>query len=684
MKSLRPLGLLLVLFTILASTSVFAAQRVVLVENFTNVGCVPCASANPITAQFMNAYPDQIVLNVQYHVNWPSATDPFYLANTADVNGRRSFYGVNAVPDMFTDGVDGPSPGSYSGLEAAVTSQLAVDAPLTLTINTSQTGQDLTVDVDVLAETDLPAGLKLRMAIVEPHIYLDPPGADNGERNFYSTMRQMLPGYAGTTFTIGNGELLSFQETTTLDATWVDPYVVVWVQNDATKEVLQAGSSAPVPDYEHYFGHPAPKAVGPMLQTTAFHADIMNLGTMGDIYDLAISYDHPAAWGASVCIGPNCLAPGTTSVTVPVSAGQMQDLSVDITPILDKGEGSITLTVTSQGDPTHSWSETFSVIASGTPVLIVDDDAGASYETYYKNAVEANGYVNGMWDRDGDGKLSTEILSNFYAVVWNVGWGFPSLDADDRAAIGGYLDGGGSLFITGQDIGWDFHDVSGSQYGNQAWYRTYLGATYVSDDTNDLTIDGLAGDPISDGVSIVISGGTGASNQQYPSEIAPYGAGVGCLFYSAGREAGVHQDTGTFKSVYFSFGFEGIASDANRTLLMGNVLSWLGADAAPVDDSPSSRPFLASNPVASPNPFNPATEIRFEVGGSKSAQVKIDVYDIAGRKVRSLFEGAVQPGPQRFDWNGRNDAGANAASGLYLGRVVVDGQTRNVKMTLAK
>jgi hypothetical protein len=600
------------------------------------------------------------------------------------VNGRRTYYGVNSVPDLITDGVNTPSPGSYSGLEAAVGGQLAVEAPLTFNITTTQAGLDLTVDVDVMAVADVPANLKLRMAVVEPHVYLDPPGADNGERNFYSTMRQMLPSYAGTTFTISNGGMLSFSETTTLDAAWVDPYVVVWVQDDSTKEILQAGSTAPVADYEHYFGHAAPKAVGNMLETTAFHADIRNLGTMGDIYDVTISYDHPAAWGASVCIGPNCLAPGTSYVAVPVSAGSDQELSVDITPILDKGQGSVTLTVASQGDPTNTWTETFSVIASGTPVLIVDDDAGASYETYYKDAVEANGYVNGMWDRDGDGKLSGEILSNFYAVVWNVGWGFPSLDADDRAAIGAYLDGGGSLFVTGQDIGWDFYDVSGSQYGNQVWYQTYLGCYYVNDDTNDMTIEGIAGDPISDGMAFAISGGTGASNQQYPSEIAPWNGGVACLLYSAGREAGVHLDTGTFKSVYFSFGFEGIANEADRTLLMGNVLSWLGADAAPVGDSPSSKPFLASVPVASPNPFNPATEILFEVGGAKSAQVRIDVYDVAGRKVRSLFEGAVQPGPQRFDWNGRNDAGGTAASGLYLARVTVDGDTRSVKMTLAK
>lgn len=684
MRTRLLIGLLTALLAVAFAASAFAAQRVVLVENFTNTGCAPCASANPVTHGFMEAYPDQIVLNVQYHVNWPSSTDPFYLANPTDVNGRRTYYGVNAVPDMITDGVNTPSPGSYSGLEAAVGSQLAVDAPFTFDITTSQSGNDLTVDVDVTAVDDVPASnLVLHMALIEPHVYTDPPGADNGERNFYSTMRKMLPDYNGQPLTISNGNTVSFSQTATLDPAWVDIVAVVWVQDNSTREILQAGSSAVVPDYVHYFGHPAPKAVGPMLTTQAFHTSILNLGTQGDIYDVTMTYDHPAAWGASVCVGQSCLAPGTAYVAVPVSAGSTQDLTIDITPILDRGQGSLTMTVESQNDATYSWSKTFSVIASGTSVLLIDDDAGESYERYYQNAIAANDYEFGTWDLDGDGKVSADILDQFYCVVWNVGWGFPSLDAADRAAIGGYLDGGGSLFITGQDIGWDFYDVSGSQYGNQVWYQTYLGAYYVSDDTNDLTIDGIAGDPITDGVSFSISGGTGASNQSYPSEIAPYNGGVGCLLYSAGREAGVRLDTGTFKTVYFSFGFEGVATDADRNLLMGNVLSWLGADAAPVGDGvPTQR--LAVAPYAAPNPFNPSTRIRFEVGGSRSAEVQVDVYDVAGRKVRSLYRGSVQPGPQVIDWNGRSDAGDAVASGLYLARVRVDDQTSHLKMTLAK
>ncbi len=685
MRPLRFFALLTALLVIFSCISAWGAQRVVLVESFTNTSCGPCASANPVTHQFIDDYPNQMVLNLQYHMNWPSPTDPFYLVDTADNNGRRTYYGISSVPDMVTDGVNTPEPGSYGGLAAAVGSQFEVVSPFTLDITTSMVGNDMTVDVDVTAVEVVPAsGLTLRIALVEPYVLLDPPGSDNGERNFYCTMRDMLPAHTGQDLIITNGQTLSFSETGTVDPSWNDVYAVVFIQNDTTKEILQAGSTLVAPTYEHFYGYPEPTRVGPMMETQSFPTRIMNVGTMGDIYDVTLSYDHPASWGASVCIGANCLPPGTTNVAVPVSAGQEEEISVDITPILEAGQGNLTVTVTSQNVPGNSWSKTFSVISGNTHLLLVDDDASESYDAYYKAAIEANGYTYGTWDRDADGKVDSSLLNSFRCVVWNVGWGFPSLDATDRAAIEAFLTGGGSLFLSGQDIGWDFYDVSGSQYGNQVWFQNHFGAYYMSDDTNDLTLDGVAGDPIGDGLAFSIGGGDGANNQEYPSEINPFNGGVGCLTYSNGREGGVRFDNGTFKTVYFSFGFEGISTAADRSLIMGRVLDWLELDMVPVGDSIPLKPFLASMPAAHPNPFNPKTIIKFDIGGQNPAIVKIDLYNVAGRKIRSLFQGEVQPGPQSFDWNGRNDAGGAAASGLYLARVTVDGQTHSLKMTLAK
>jgi len=49
--------------------------------------------------------------------------------------------------------------------------------------------------------------------------------------------------------------------------------------------------------------------------------------------------------------------------------------------------------------------------------------------------------------------------------------------------------------------------------------------------------------------------------------------------------------------------------------------------------------------------------------------VRLEVYDVAGRLVRSLFDGVAQAGRHRIAWDGRSDSGAAAAAGVYCCRL---------------
>ena len=68
-----------------------------------------------------------------------------------------------------------------------------------------------------------------------------------------------------------------------------------------------------------------------------------------------------------------------------------------------------------------------------------------------------------------------------------------------------------------------------------------------------------------------------------------------------------------------------------------------------------------------PNPFNPATEIRFELGAPSSA--RLEIFDVSGRRVRALHEGPLTAGLHRFRWDGRDMADRAVASGLYFARL---------------
>ena len=86
--------------------------------------------------------------------------------------------------------------------------------------------------------------------------------------------------------------------------------------------------------------------------------------------------------------------------------------------------------------------------------------------------------------------------------------------------------------------------------------------------------------------------------------------------------------------------------------------------------------------TAAPNPFNPRTTISFEVPAA--GPVQVDIWDAAGRRVKTLNEGFLAAGQHAVDWDGSNQNGARLASGTYFIRILVDSATRVQKVTLVQ
>jgi len=83
-----------------------------------------------------------------------------------------------------------------------------------------------------------------------------------------------------------------------------------------------------------------------------------------------------------------------------------------------------------------------------------------------------------------------------------------------------------------------------------------------------------------------------------------------------------------------------------------------------------------------PNPFNPKTTIAFTL--DRSGPVKLQVFDVQGRLVRTLVNEIRTAGPYRIDWDGKDNAGRTAAAGLYMYRLVAGDMVQQKKMTLLK
>jgi hypothetical protein len=106
--------------------------------------------------------------------------------------------------------------------------------------------------------------------------------------------------------------------------------------------------------------------------------------------------------------------------------------------------------------------------------------------------------------------------------------------------------------------------------------------------------------------------------------------------------------------------------------------------------SPTSSPVIG--PVALPttfsvaqnypNPFNTSTEISFSL--PISGDISLEIYDIMGNRVKTLVEEYRAAGSYKVIWDGNNDSGEKAASGLYLYKLKAGDQVITKKMIMLK
>jgi len=101
-----------------------------------------------------------------------------------------------------------------------------------------------------------------------------------------------------------------------------------------------------------------------------------------------------------------------------------------------------------------------------------------------------------------------------------------------------------------------------------------------------------------------------------------------------------------------------------------------------------------------PNPFNPSTNIRFEVGGSRFENppypplkrgehgefVRIEVFNIRGQRVKTLLDGSLEfgAGIHSVEWDGRDDGGRTVSSGVYFYRMTAGEFSETRRMLLMK
>lgn len=247
----------ILLFTlILSAGSVLAQQRTVLIEQFTNSGCPPCATSTPPILQYVENNPADVVA-IAYHTAFPY-NDSMYHENPAESNARVAFYGVSAVPHSIVDGnyYSAPSVSLVPVVDDTVNGRKSIPAKYSiLGLNSTLSGPTIYTSFLFTSEnaSNVNDSLRAHVVVVEKTVqksdYLASPGA-NAETEYNYVMRKMLPDMNG--FYLLNR---NFNGRDTIDIMWNyqnikninEMHVVAFVQNINTKEVYQARMDHAIP-----------------------------------------------------------------------------------------------------------------------------------------------------------------------------------------------------------------------------------------------------------------------------------------------------------------------------------------------------------------------------------------------------------------------------------------------------
>jgi hypothetical protein len=98
------------------------------------------------------------------------------------------------------------------------------------------------------------------------------------------------------------------------------------------------------------------------------------------------------------------------------------------------------------------------------------------------------------------------------------------------------------------------------------------------------------------------------------------------------------------------------------------------------DENPAQLPEKLALSANYPNPFNPGTQITFEL--PETLQIKVAVYNASGQEIMILEEGRFQAGTWTTFWDGRDQNGRALSSGTYFYQIKAGQQVMTRKMTL--
>lgn len=324
-------------------------------------------------------------------------------------------------------------------------------------------------------------------------------------------------------------------------------------------------------------------------ESLQYQVTLRNLGYQADTFDLSVSGN---AFPTQILNEP-CTLPISSSDNL--GPGETQTICVEVDvpgSATDGTEDTATVKAQSQADASVKDTAMMTTIAVTDNILLLDADGNIpDTRSYYTAALDAYGQPYNVWDLNANPVLPQNYLEAHAHAIFYTGNVWPQPMTPYEKNFAPYLDQGGNLFISGQDI----LDQNG---GTTDFVHDYLKIDWDgSEDQNDKgyeEVDGVGGNPVTNDIgNIVID--LSVLNAPFDNWITPIAPSMNAFTTDDTNGDGTQvtantYDSGTFKTMFLAFAFEAYGSAADKAHLLANALDWFSAAPPITDPKPDNAP----------------------------------------------------------------------------------------------
>lgn len=583
------------LFLILAA-NVNAGDRMVLVERFTSWTCGPCASNNPTMEAFLNTVDYDRIVGIAYHMNWPApGNDGYYLYNPGDNTSRRNFYGVNAIPAGFMDGVMSiPLPYNTGTLNSYFNTRSALLSPITIVVTDSTFGDSVMVRARIYCEIMLASpNMNVHFSMQEKHNHFSSPPGTNGETDFYDVMRRMNNNGLGQNILILPGQTVVIEKRFYKDPIWNQPQVFPMVFVQQGNEILNA----------------AKKTVNYTLIPTSSYQSVQQGQSGNATYQLSIPV-VAAAYNSAVTLTSEVI-PSTAGITVSFPGGT----TINTFP------ANFNVLVTSTAAVP---SGAYRIVVTGTNINTKIHKTSVSYLVGQNFiSVNANRPILQF-------KVDNVNYTNASLFTWNLGSPHtlsaitPQVFASTRYVFQNWSNGGDTT-------------------------QTITAGTSISSYTVNYKVQyKLVSNVTPTGIPVTVNGG----NIFYDSaSTVNFSPNPFQLTYN-GKEYYFQRWIGSGNGSYTGTNPNGVINSLNNPVV--EVAAYDTIAPIGIKNLNTGVPTAYALHQNYPNPFNPVTKIKFDI--PEQSPVSIKLYDIIGNEVSVIYSGDLSAGYYVAEFNASNYA----------------------------